>query len=175
MMKNQLFLLRHAKSSWDDLSIPDHDRPLSKRGRKAAATMRQLFKSEKITPELIYVSSAQRTMQTLELLQPWERPPKVEVKKALYMAPAPQILELLRKIPDSARVVLLIGHNPGLQELAILLLGGDDRAAEDTPGRRLADAYPTGALAQFALDCPWSQTGSGAGRLTRFVTPRELK
>jgi phosphohistidine phosphatase len=174
-MKKQIFLLRHAKSSWDDLSIPDHDRPLSKRGRKAAATMRQLFKSEKLSPDLIYVSSAQRTLQTLELLQPWDRPPKVEVKKALYMASAPQIMELLREIPDTAHAVLLIGHNPGLQELAILLLDGDDQATKDALGRRLADAYPTGALAQFALDCSWSRIGRGAGRLTRFVVPRELK
>jgi phosphohistidine phosphatase len=175
IMKKQLFLLRHAKSSWDDVSIPDHDRPLSKRGRKAAAAMRRLAQSEKIDPDLIWVSSAVRTLQTLEALQPWDQPPKVEVKETLYHAPAAKILELLRNIPESAGKVLLIGHNPGLQELALLLIGGDDAAAGDGLARRLADSYPTGALAQFELECSWSQIGEGSGKLTRFVTPRELK
>ncbi len=114
-------------------------------------------------------------MQTLERLEPWDRPPKVEVKEALYMAAAPEILEMLREIPDTARTVLLIGHNPGLQELAILLIGGQDQATADALGRRLAEAYPTGALAQFALDGSWSRIGRGRARLTRFVAPRELK
>ncbi len=114
-------------------------------------------------------------MQTLERLEPWDRPPKVEVKEALYMAAAPEILEMLREIPDTARTVLLIGHNPGLQELAILLIGGQDQATADELGRRLAEAYPTGALAQFALDGSWSRIGRGSARLTRFVAPRELK
>lgn len=175
IMKKQLFLLRHAKSSWEDLSLPDHDRPLSKRGRKAAAAMRELFRSEKISPDLVWVSSARRTLQTLEGLQPWDKKPIVEVKEALYLASAPKILALLRDIPDSAGVVLLIGHNPGLHELAVLLFGGRDHAADDPLAQRLADAYPTGALAQFALDCPWSQIGKGSGRLARFVVPRELK
>ncbi len=173
-MEKQLFLLRHAKSSWDDLSLPDHDRPLSKRGRKAGAAVRRLVQSERISPDLIQVSSALRTLQTLEALQPWKKPPRVEVKEALYHASAPQILELLRDVPDQAVSVLLIGHNPGLQEFAILLAGGHGDAAEDALGRRLADAFPTGALAEFALDCSWSQIAEGSGKLTRFVTPREL-
>ncbi|MDI9848480.1 histidine phosphatase family protein [Rhodoblastus sp. 17X3] len=174
-MKKRLFLLRHAKSSWKDLSLPDHDRPLNKRGRKAAAAMRRLVRSERISPDLICVSSALRTQQTLEALQPWEEPPEIKVEEALYLAPAPQLLERLRKIPDSTRAVLVIGHNPGLQELALLLVGGNDHLAEDALRRRLAESFPTGALAEFALDCSWARIGRGAGRLTRFVTPRELE
>ncbi len=137
--------------------------------------MRQLIQSERISPDLIYVSGARRTMETLERLQPWDKPPKVEVKEALYMADAPEILQLLREVLDTARSVLLIGHNPGLQELAVLLIGGQDHAAGDPLGRRLADADPTGALAQFALDGSWSRIGKGSAKLTRFVAPRELK
>jgi phosphohistidine phosphatase len=174
-MKKQLFLLRHAKSSWKDLSLPDHDRPLNKRGRKAAAAIRRLVRSEGIHPGLICVSSALRTLQTLEALQPWDEQPEVEVTDALYLAPAQQILERLRQIPESTRAVLVIGHNPGLQELAVLLVGGDDHVAEDALARRLADSFPTGALAEFTVDCSWSRIDRGSGRPTRYVTPRELE
>jgi phosphohistidine phosphatase len=174
-MKKQLFLLRHAKSSWKDLSLPDHDRPLNKRGRKAASAMRRLFRSEGINPDLICASSAARTMQTLEALQPWNEQPEVKIEQALYLATAPQILERLHAIPDSTQAVLVIGHNPGLQELAVLLVGRDEHLTEDALPRRLADSFPTGALAEFSLDCSWSRIGRGSGRLTRLVTPRELE
>jgi len=173
-MKKQLFLLRHAKSSWDDATLADRDRPLSKRGRKAIAAMRQLVQSEKIAPDLVYVSSARRTLQTLEGLEPWDRSPKVAVTPELYLASAAQILELLRGVPDAARVVLLIGHNPGLHELAVSLVGGSEHAEGDGLARRLAEGYPTGALAQFELEGRWAQLGEKPARLKRFVTPREL-
>ncbi len=169
-MKRQLFLLRHAKSSWDDLSIPDHDRPLNKRGRKAAAVMRRYIRSEGIRPDLVRASSAKRALQTLEALEPWDRPPAVEIKPALYVASAQKILELVRDIPASSRVALLIGHNPGLQEFAMLLAGGDDALV-----RRLAQNFPTGAMAKFEIDGDWSQVQEGSGQLTSLVTPRELK
>lgn len=170
-MKRKLFLLRHAKSSWDDLSIPDHDRPLNKRGRKAAAVMRHYIQSEGIRPDLVCVSSAKRTLQTLEALEPWDRPPAVEITPALYLAAPQKILELVRDIPASSRVVLLIAHNPGLQEFAKLLAGDCD----DALVRHLAEAFPTGAMAKFEIDCDWPQVHEGSGRLTSLVTPRELK
>jgi phosphohistidine phosphatase len=171
-MKRQLFLLRHAKSSWDDLSIPDHDRPLNKRGRKAAAMMRRYIRSERIRPDLVWASSAKRALQTFEALEPWDRPPAVEIKPALYLAAAQKILELVRDIPASSRVALLIGHNPGLQEFALLLAGGGD---DDASVRRLAQNFPTGALAKFEIDGDWSQAHEGSGQLASLVTPRELK
>jgi phosphohistidine phosphatase len=174
-MKKQLFLLRHAKSSWKDLSLPDHDRPLNKRGRKAAAAMRRLFRSEGVNPDLICVSSAVRTMQTLEVLEPWDEQPEVKVENALYLATAPQILERLRAVPDSTRAVFVIGHNPGLQELAVLLISREEHLPEDALPRRVTESFPTGALAEFSLDCSWSRIGRGSGRLKRFVTPRELE
>jgi phosphohistidine phosphatase len=169
-MKRRLILLRHAKSSWDDLSIPDRDRPLNKRGRKAARTMRRFIRSKKIRPDLVCVSSARRTLQTLEALAPWDRPPAVEIEPALYEAPAQKILDLVRAIPASSRVALLIGHNPGLQDFAKLLAGDSD----DALVRRLAEAFPTGALAQFEIDGDWPQIDAGSGKLTLYVTPREL-
>lgn len=170
-MKRQLFLLRHAKSAWDDPSIPDHDRPLNKRGRKAAAAMRQYIRSAGISPDLVWVSGARRTLQTLDALAPWRQPTKVEIKEALYLAPPEKILGLVRGLPAWSRAVLLIGHNPGLQEFGKLLAEGSD----DAIARRLAETFPTGAIAQFEIDCLWSQVEGGSGKLTSFVTPRELK
>jgi len=169
-MARMIFLLRHAKSSWDDPSLPDHDRPLSKRGRKAAAAMREFLRSEKICPDLVWVSSARRTRETLEALRPFDHAPKAEVKPALYMASAQRMVELLRQAPEGARALLLIGHNPGLEELAVLLAG--DGAADEPLVRRLREKFPTGALAEFNFDGPWRRLGPGAGKLTRFVAPR---
>jgi phosphohistidine phosphatase len=171
IMKRQLFLLRHAKSAWDDLSIPDHDRPLNKRGRKAAATMRRFIRHAGISPDRVWASSARRSLQTLEALEPWDQPTRIEIKEALYHAPAQEILELTRGLPESSRSALLIGHNPGMQEFAILL----GRGSEGALFRRMAEAFPTGAIAEFEVDCPWSLMKEGSGRLTNFVTPRELK
>lgn len=170
MVKRQLLLLRHAKSSWEDPAVADHGRPLSKRGRKAGAIMRQLMQSEGINPDLVYVSSARRTLETLQSLQPWDRTPVVEVSEGLYHATPSGIFEILTNVPDGARSVLLIGHNPGLQEFAVLLAGKRD----DALTQRLAVAYPTGALAVFEIDS-WTKVEPGSGRLMRFVTPRELQ
>jgi phosphohistidine phosphatase len=174
-MTRQLLLLRHAKSSWDDMSIPDHDRPLSKRGRKAAAAMRAWIHAQRLAPDLALVSTALRTRQTFAALQPWPHPPAVVFMEALYHAPGPAMLELLRQVEAPVRTLLLVGHNPGLMELATLLAGEAATQAEGTPAQRLASAYPTAALAQFALERPWSRIGEGAERLTAFIIPRELK
>ena len=173
-MAHRLFLLRHAKSYWDDPSIPDHERPLSKRGRKAAFAMRHMMRSKGLVPDLVLVSNARRTLETLKALQPWDDPPVIDATDALYLASAGQILKLLREVNDHVRSVLLIGHNPGLQEFAMLLVGANAETAKSKIARRLAKAYPTGALAEFALSVPWSQIGKGAGQPTRFVTPSEL-
>ena len=175
MSKRQLLLLRHGKSSRDDPSIADHERRLSKRGRKAAEAMRHMMRSEGLVPDLVLVSPARRTMETLAALQPWDKPPLIDSQEELYLAPAPRILKLLRNVSDGVRSVLLIGHNPGLQELATLLVGAHTKAATEKHALSLAKAYPTCALAEFALTGPWSKIGEGSGQLTRFVTPRELK
>lgn len=137
--------------------------------------MRHLMRSEALVPDLVLVSPARRTMETLAALQPWDKPPIINAKEALYLAPAPRMLELLRNVSDPVRRILLIGHNPGLQELAVLLIGANTKAATGKRARRLAKAYPTCALAEFALTGPWSRIAEGCGKLTRFVTPRELK
>ena len=126
-----------------------------------------------LVPDMVLVSTAQRTMQTLQALEPWDETPLVEPMDSLYLAPAPALLATLRGVPETVRSVLLVGHNPGLHELAVLLVG-----AQETLGnadmRSLADAYPSGALAEFALPGPWQSTAEGTGRLIRFICPRDL-
>lgn len=168
----QLMLLRHAKSSWDDPGLPDHARPLNARGRRAAAAMAAAMRDLGLTPDIVLVSSARRTLQTLEALTPFEDGALVEPMDALYLAPCQRLIEEIRRTPETARSLLLIGHNPALHDLALTLLGPSDKLREDA--RRLADGYPSGALVEFALACHWSQLGPGGGRLVRFLAPRDL-
>ncbi|PZW51131.1 phosphohistidine phosphatase [Humitalea rosea] len=169
----QLLLLRHAKSSWDDPRLSDHARPLNARGRRAASAMARVMRELDLTPEIVLVSSARRTLQTLEALAPLEGPPMVVPTDDLYLAPWTRLLEELRRVRETARSVLVIAHNPGLHELALALAGTASMAAGGD-ALRLAEEYPTGALAEFALAAPWSRIGPGSGRLIRFVVPRDL-
>jgi len=172
----QLLLFRHAKSSWDDARLTDHARPLNPRGRKAADAMAAEMRELGLAPDVVLVSSARRTLQTLEALQPLEGSPLVEVMDDLYLAPWPALLDVLRRLPQTARSAMVIGHNPGLHELGLALMGpagvagGSGRVA----AQRLAEGFPTGALAEFTLAAPWHLLGEGGGRLVRFLAPRDL-
>jgi phosphohistidine phosphatase len=170
----QLLLMRHAKSSWDDPRLSDHARPLNARGRLAAAAMRRAMHELGLTPDVVLVSSARRTLQTMEALEPWDATPLVEPMDALYLASVPQLLVVLRGMAETARSVLLVGHNPGLHELAMLLVGPQVMAARAPATRRLAEGFPTGALAEFAVAGSWRSLGEGGGRLLRFLCPRDL-
>ena len=114
----QLLLLRHAKSSWDDPALSDHARPLSARGRRAAAAMAVAMRELGLQPDLVLVSSARRTLQTLEALTPFDDNALIEPMDSLYLAPVSLLMEGLRKVPETVRSALVIGHNPGLHELA---------------------------------------------------------
>ncbi len=169
---HQLLLLRHAKSSWHDNKLADRDRPLNERGHRAAAAMCQAMHELGLAPDLILVSPARRTLQTLDALEPWDDTPLLEHIEALYLATPAQILAILQDVPETVRSVLLIGHNPGMHDLAQALIKG---AAPTEAARRLASGYPTGALAEFAIAGAWGRLGPGGGRLIRFITPRELE
>ncbi len=167
----QLLLLRHAKSDWDDPRLSDHARPLNARGRRAAAAMAQAMRELRLSPDLVLVSSARRTLQTLEALTPFEDGPLVEPMDDLYLAPWQRLLDLLRGVPETVRSVLLIGHNPGLHQLGLALMG----PAENSPNAtRLAEGYPTGTLSEFAIASPWHLLEPEAARLIRFLPPRDL-
>ena len=173
---HQLLLLRHAKSSWDSTDLPDKERPLNARGRHAAALMRKAMRDLGLEPDIILVSTAHRTRETLELLEPWDETPLREEMDSLYLAPPPVLFDALHGVADTARSVLLVGHNPGLHELALALIGShaqDDWHQE--PLRDLARGFPSGALAEFSIPGPWSRLNDGGGRLVRFLTPRGLE
>lgn len=169
----QLLLMRHAKSSWDDPHLSDHARPLNLRGRQAAVAMAGAMRNFGLAPDVVLVSSARRTLQTLEALEPWDDTPLIEPLDALYLAPAADLLEVLRRAAPAARCLLLLGHNPGLHDLAMLLAGAH-AATTDPQVRRLANAYPSGALAEYAVATPWSELREGGARLTRFLAPSDL-
>ncbi|MBW4091774.1 MAG: histidine phosphatase family protein [Proteobacteria bacterium] len=162
---HQLLLLRHAKAARDAPGQSDRDRPLAPRGRADAAALRQAMRALGLTPDLVLVSPALRTRQTLAALEPWEDTPLVDSLDPLYLADPPTLAAMLADVAETVRSVLVIGHNPGLHALA-------RRLAETTPGeaaRRLAEGFPTSALAEFAIPGPWRRPGSA--RLIRFLTP----
>ena len=169
---HQLLLLRHAKSSWDSAGIPDRDRPLNPRGRRAAAAMRQAMRDLGLAPDLILVSTAKRTLETMGALEPWDDTPLIEPMDDLYLASEASLLGTLRAVAETVRTVLLIGHNPGMHELAVTLT--DPRGSADRLVRGVRDGFPTGALAEFSVAGPWSRLGAGGARLIRFLTPRML-
>ena len=173
---HQLLLMRHAKSSWDDTKLSDHDRPLSDRAADSrhrdvrAAGMRDLG----LAPDVVLVSSATRTQATVAALEPWEDTPITETMEALYLADPAKLLGVLHGVAETVRSVLLVGHNPGMHELAVTLVGAHAMTQSNEMTRRLAARYPTGALAEFAVAGPWSSLGEAGGRLVRFLLPRDL-
>jgi phosphohistidine phosphatase len=175
----QLLLLRHAKSSWDDPSISDHARPLNARGRHNAAAMRAAMRGLGLTPDVVLVSSARRTLQTLEALEPWDENPIVEPMNTLYLATPAQILAILHGITPTVRSVMVVGHNPGLHDLAVLLAGvhgvsSDRHNSASIHAQRLREGFPAGALAEFTVAADWRDLAEGGGRLVRFLNPRDL-
>jgi phosphohistidine phosphatase len=169
-MVRTLFLLRHAKSSWDDSSLGDHERPLAKRGRRATKVIARHLRSQGIRPGLVLCSSARRTQETLErLTDVLTHDVEVRVERDLYLASAVDLLDRVRLVPAEVGSVLLIGHNPAIQELALSLARP---APEVDPIRQ---KFPTAALATLIFDGPWEQLSPGAAELTEFVKPRDLE
>jgi phosphohistidine phosphatase len=173
---HQLLLLRHAKSSWDDAGLPDdRDRPLNKRGRRSVVAMRQAMRELGLVPDVVLVSPARRTQETLAKLEPWDDTPLIEPMEALYLASIQDLLGVLHGVNETVRSVLLIGHNPGLQELAVMLSDTHRDTGSGETAKRIVAGFPTGALAEFAVAGPWHQLDAGGGRLMRFLAPRDLR
>ncbi|MDA8051283.1 MAG: histidine phosphatase family protein [Rhodospirillales bacterium] len=167
----QLLLLRHAKSAWDDPKAADRTRPLSRRGERAAAAIGRAMAERGLAPDLILASPARRSLQTLAALAPLPPSTRIETPEALYLAEAETLLAVLRELPNQVTSVLAIGHNPGLHELAVKLAGA---GAERPDVLRLAQSFPTAALAEFALNGRWADLGRRPSRLVRFLLPRDL-
>lgn len=168
-----VLLLRHAKSAWDSTAQNDHDRPLNRRGERAADILADHLASQGPRPDLILCSTAMRTRQTLApLVKALGLPaPPISLEKELYLASEDALLERLQALTEDVQTVLLIGHNDGIGQLAGTLAG---YGREPALGQ-LREKYPTGALATLRFaNGRWSALVPGACELLAFVRPRDL-
>lgn len=171
-MSKILLLLRHAKSSWSAPAESDFERPLNRRGERSAAVVGIMMKQEKIVPDLVLCSSARRTLQTRDIIRPYlPRNCRVEETSRIYEASVRDIFTVLSELPDTVQEPLLIGHNPGLEQLTLSLCvaaGGEELS-------RVQEKFPTGALATIELSIDtWKDIAPGKGQLRHFVAPKDL-
>jgi len=170
-MPRELLILRHAKSDWDGAAASDFDRPLAKRGKKDAPAVGAWLYREAMVPDYIVSSPAQRARETaLKVCK------RLDLKKkhivwdaAIYEADLGGLLGVLGRVPADAATVLLVGHNPGLEELVRFLTGGDLEEPDD--GKLL----PTAALARLEMPDDWSQLEAGCAAVLSLVRPKQLK
>ena len=168
----RILLLRHAKSDWSDPAASDHARPLNRRGQDAARRIGAYLDRHRLVPEYVLCSTATRARETWDLVAaeiPAAPPPHHDER--LYNAAAGSILDVLRQASPSIKSLLLVGHNPGLQELSTLLIASGDLDDRE----RLHEKLPAGGL--VVIDFPiedWSRLHPRSGRLERFVVPRTL-
>lgn len=168
-----LLLLRHAKSSWADPGRADHDRELNRRGEKAAPFMGRHLREQALIPDLIWCSTAARTVQTLGLLgRDFAGHADVIYSEDLYMASERVLLESLHHTHEEAKSVMMIGHNPGMEMFAEALFGSGNVEARETMARK----YPTCGLAHFEFDVDdWREIGFETGRLMNFIKVKDLQ
>lgn len=166
-----LTILRHAKSSWDDSSLDDFSRPLNDRGRKAAAAIGRALRKRGLTFDLVLASPATRVRETLErFAEGYGKRGEVRFDERIYMASAGTLLAVVRELPDNVVSTLLVGHNPGLQQLVLMLAGGDAHDLE-----RVGEKFPTAAVATVELPAVrWSDIEAGSGQIVALIRPREL-
>lgn len=167
-----LLLLRHGKSSWEEAGLADFDRSLAKRGIEAAKAMGAEIARRGWLPDHVLVSSALRTRETWRIAsQAWPDAPAAEFRDDIYEAAPEAILAAIRQAPDEVATLLVVGHNPGLEDLSAMLAGP---ASRPRPLADLREKFPTGGLARFECAGPWRDLAPGAARLTHFLTPRSL-
>lgn len=168
-----LLLLRHAKSSWDDPSLGDFDRPLNKRGTKAASLIGRYLVKHALVPDLVVCSTAVRTRATLTLVmnEIGEGTPQVHYDDTLYLADAETLLSRIRATEPRHSVLMLVAHNPGIHALALELTGSGRKSAVQS----LAMQFPTAALAHITFEAEsWRRIAPATGTLVDFVLPRQL-
>lgn len=168
----RLMLLRHAKSDWSSSGMSDTARPLNERGEAAARLMGGYMARHALIPGRVLCSPAQRTLKTWAgISSEWRDEVDVTFEERLYAATPQTILSLIRTRDDATRTLLVIGHNPGLQEAAELLIAAGDVELRE----RLREKFPTAALAviDFAVN-KWGRIHDRSGRLDRYVTPRSI-
>ena len=158
-----LLLLRHAKSSWKEDGLRDFDRPLNGRGKKAAETMGRFIRKKKVAPDLVLSSPAVRARETIEaIMKIAELPSELRFDDRIYDAGVMRLLEVISQIDDDRNTVLMVGHNPGMEELLGLLSDQFEHMA-------------TGTLAKINLNgASWSKVVKEKGTVDWIVKPKEL-
>lgn len=169
----QLLLMRHAKSSWSNPSLHDFDRTLNERGHSAADIMAIYLSNSYPLPDQIACSTAQRTRETLGyLLKTYTHPLNVILTRKIYEAPYGAIMELVHGVSDDVQTLMIVGHNPGMEEMAFSLCGDGDAKAFETLGFK----YPTAACAHLSFDVErWSDVTRGCGYLKDFACPKSIE
>jgi phosphohistidine phosphatase len=167
-----LTLLRHAKSSWNDPVARDFDRPLNKRGQKAARTIGREMRSRGLEFDHVVASPAARVVETLaDVGEGYGSPIEPVYDQRVYLAPVSTLVDLIHETDDSADRLLIVGHNPGLELLAMFLTHEDGNAFRG----ELAIKYPTATLAEISLPVErWNEVAEGIGRIEKFIRPRDL-
>ncbi|MFJ2261048.1 SixA phosphatase family protein [Streptomyces sp. NPDC087844] len=168
----RLVVLRHAKSAWPD-DVPDHERPLASRGRRDAPAAGRVLAGADCLPDLALCSTAVRARETWELAAAqWGTPPPVRHDARLYAAEVPELLEAVREAPAEAETLLLVGHNPGLEELVLTLAGDSlDDALDDVRTK-----FPTSAIAVLTWHgTGWASLAPGTALLTDMMVARGKK
>jgi len=164
-----LTLLRHAKSDWDDPSQRDFDRPLNARGRAAAAGMGAELRRLGLGFDRIVASPSRRTTETMERLAAAYGPLPLVYDERVYLASVPTLLHIVQAADDADDRLMIVGHNPGMERLALAL------AREDDLRDQVAAKFPTAALAEVRFDVArWGEVDEGTGTLARFILPRDL-
>ena len=168
---HRLFVLRHAKSSWNNSALGDHERPLAPRGQRAAEALADHVATLDPPPALVLCSTARRAQDTLEPIR--ARLPAgtdVLIEDDLYGVSAPGLLERLRAVPEDIPSVMIVGHNPTLEDL-VKGLGSD---GDPSLIARVHSKFPSGALATLSWPGPWKSLEWGAATLVAFVVPADL-
>jgi phosphohistidine phosphatase len=168
-----LSLLRHAKSSWKDPTIPDHDRPLNARGTTEAPLMGNAMAKHGLQPDLVLCSTARRTRDTLQLVLPeLKTEPKIVYEGGLYHGTPAEMLGILHEVGAGPSHVLLVGHNPEIQSFALDLIGPGPKHLKD----RLEEKLPTAGLVVLRfLTGAWKDVAINGGKLELFLTPSDVK
>ena len=170
MMK--LAVLRHAKSSWDDPSLEDHNRPLNLAGWKAAKRIGRELKLRKMHFDLVLASTAARVRETIDGVEEnYDFDSKIGFDPIIYLASETTLLALVRGLRADVHNPLLVGHNPGLERLLLILTRDDEHGLR----QRIAHKFPTGALAVVELPAKgWDKVELASGRIAELILPKEL-
>ena len=176
-MLKTLLLMRHAKSSWDDPSLDDFDRPLDARGRKAAPRMGGYIEDNGLIPDLVVCSTARRAHETWKLAgKSMGGEVRSKSTKGLYLASPGQLLRVIQRVSDGIERLLVIAHNPGIQELAIRLEASDGDGRASGRSDEMRAKFPTAALAILSVNARcWSEVAYGKAQLVDFIRPRQLR